>query len=81
MQLHFFFKIRTSKILLRLNVLIFQQFETQNVLILFLYAIYVKLHNFNTFSDRVQILKEIRQYMYIVHHSICYSWSLLVLNK
>ena len=59
----------------------FQQFEAQNVHILFLYAIYAKLHNFNTFSDRVQNWKEIRQYMYIIQHSICYSWSLLVLKQ
>ena len=38
-RLHFFY-LRTSKILLRLNVLIFlQQFEAQYVLILFLAAI------------------------------------------
>ena len=56
--------------------LFFQQFKAQNVRILFLYAIYAKLHNLNTFSDRVQISKEIRHYMYIVQHSICYSWRL-----
>ena len=48
--------------------LFFQQSEIQNILILFFYAINAKLHNFNTFSDRVQNLKEIRQYMYIVQH-------------
>ena len=38
---HFLKKLRTSKILPRFNVLIFfQQFEAQNVLILFLTAIY-----------------------------------------
>ena len=45
--------------------LFFQQFVVQNVLILFLYAICAKLQNFNTFSDRVQNVKETRQiYVY-----------------
>ena len=60
-------------------MLFFQQFETQNV-IFFLYAIDAKLRNCNRFSDRVQNMKEIRQYIYIVQHSICYIWSLLALK-
>ena len=60
--------------------LFFQQFEVQNVHVLFLYAIYAKLLNFNTFNDRVQNLKEIRQYLYIVQHNLSYSCSLLVLK-
>ena len=51
-----------------LMFLFFQQSEIQNILILFFYAINAKLHNFNTFSDRVQNLKEVRKYMYIVQH-------------
>ena len=57
--------------------LFFQQFEVQSVLILFLYAINAKLHNFNTFSDRVENLKEIQQYMYIVQYNLCYSVTLV----
>ena len=58
----------------------FQQFEAQNVLILFLHAIYTKLHNLNKFSDRVQNLKEIQQYtVCILYFNFLFSlWVFLI---
>ena len=59
--------------------LFFQQFEPQNVHVLFLYAIYTKLYNFQTFSEQsTKFGGDTTMHMYIVQHSISYCWSLLV---
>ena len=80
-----FFLLRTSKILPRLNVLIFfQQFEAQNVLILFLTAIYSFIVENRPQRPSGVYVCPVFSSRTCVHarHVIlsCFSWSILVLK-
>ena len=81
-KLHFFL-LRTSKILPRLNVsyFSFQQFEAQNVLILFLTAIYSLKIDFKGLPMFMYAQFLVQERVYTQDTSCSYySWSILVLK-